>query len=603
MAATVLGRTSGRSGGVLAAPAVPACLALFMLPGLHPLLMWPVGLAALLIVGMSLTAYAAVPRVTALLAGAVLALGFSLYHFFGVNSQPFANIFSPELWLAGKLHNDTAFHVAVSAMISQFGIPSTGLDGLVRINYHSLSHAWLGLLAKSVGLQALSGYFIGMQVVALPLLFFVLANATMAFVQSNASVARPLLLILANMSLVLLAHTWGWDSHLVSESYILGLILVLSGLPFLKKLAENTDRRLQIQHLLIGLVIGTLAFSAKVSVGFIWLAGFGYVLIRFHQIRIAHVVILGVWAVAFAGLALTVVLPRDHVDTTTFWPLHFFRYGDVASSNLIVISIATIVLLTQLRKASRPKQHWIELVLVLLAASTAPALLFQFDAGAAYYFLNVGTWIGIAVLSATAIDLATRARLGLAIRAAALLTVAVLAAHAATILPSRFVALRTSYHAQLDPQGYAAFETEGPFSQAALGAMASAYSKSMGPHMLAELQRTDAAGRHDTLIFIPPEAAWFWSSSPICTVAPLTVPGATGLPMLMGVPPTSSGCELGEYYGYSAYGPQSRSVDTSDVLLCGGARDRGFSNVVVFDEFAKARMLECDHATQAVARQ
>ena len=73
---------------------------------------------------------------------------FAVILFLWVNTLGYANVLEPELAVFGHLKRDTLFHTAVSAMLSRHGVASTGLDGLVPLRYHVLSHLWIGRVAE-----------------------------------------------------------------------------------------------------------------------------------------------------------------------------------------------------------------------------------------------------------------------------------------------------------------------------------------------------------------------------------------------------------------------------------------------------------------------
>src|SRR5882672_3421911 len=75
-----------------------------------------------------------------------VALGFT--YFLYVNTKGVASVFSPEQTLLGIQHRDTLIHASIAAMLGQSGVPSTGLDGLVRVRYYFLSHALIGVTGR-----------------------------------------------------------------------------------------------------------------------------------------------------------------------------------------------------------------------------------------------------------------------------------------------------------------------------------------------------------------------------------------------------------------------------------------------------------------------
>ncbi len=62
-----------------------------------------------------------------------------------------------KLWY-GDVHQDTLFHAAISAMIKTYGVASTGLQGLVPVHYHILSHQGFAALSILSGVHVLEVY-------------------------------------------------------------------------------------------------------------------------------------------------------------------------------------------------------------------------------------------------------------------------------------------------------------------------------------------------------------------------------------------------------------------------------------------------------------
>ena len=112
--------------------------------------------------------------VLALACGCAAGIGYFLL----INSRGYATVLTPELALVGTQHLDTLFHASIANMLVKHGALSTGLDGLVPLKYHVLSHIWLGCISLWLGVSTLEGYYIGAQVIAIPMLLFSLSLAT-----------------------------------------------------------------------------------------------------------------------------------------------------------------------------------------------------------------------------------------------------------------------------------------------------------------------------------------------------------------------------------------------------------------------------------------
>lgn len=85
------------------------------------------------------------------------------------------------------VHIDTIFHSAISAMIKNYGVSSTGLDGFVTLNYHVFSHVLFAALSFSTGLPVVATYGTAQYIVYLPLLLLaIVATAETIRPSTNA---------------------------------------------------------------------------------------------------------------------------------------------------------------------------------------------------------------------------------------------------------------------------------------------------------------------------------------------------------------------------------------------------------------------------------
>ena len=72
----------------------------------------------------------------------------------------------------GHVHQDTLFHSSISAMIKNYHITSTGLNGLVETPNHALSHALIACVSLLTGVGVIEVYGVLPFVFFAPLLIF-----------------------------------------------------------------------------------------------------------------------------------------------------------------------------------------------------------------------------------------------------------------------------------------------------------------------------------------------------------------------------------------------------------------------------------------------
>lgn len=168
---------------------------------------------------------------------------------------------------AGNVHQDTLFHASIAAMIKNYGVSSTGLNGLVSIPYHTLSHALMAFISLFSGVSVLETYGVASWVLFGPLLLFCI-TAAVAILDRQEAAKPPLVWGLAACALALLPKAlgaWGvWRSYFLSESYLVSLGL------FLLALAHLFKYRLSVADALLAILLAVLLTAAKGSVGAVY---------------------------------------------------------------------------------------------------------------------------------------------------------------------------------------------------------------------------------------------------------------------------------------------------------------------------------------------
>lgn len=168
---------------------------------------------------------------------------------------------------SGAVKQDTLFHASIAAMIKNYGITSTGLNGLVSTPYHVLSHILIASISGLSGVNVIEVYGVAPWVFFAPILIFGVVAVCCAL-DKNSSNSIPITwstacFILAFFPFVL--DRWiVWDSFFVSESYLTSLGLLLVATPILFK------KRLTVFDCLLALALAVLISYAKASVGLVY---------------------------------------------------------------------------------------------------------------------------------------------------------------------------------------------------------------------------------------------------------------------------------------------------------------------------------------------
>jgi hypothetical protein len=175
----------------------------------------------------------------------------------------------------GNISIDSFFHIAIAAMYKNYGVASLGLDGLVPISYHTLSHKVLAGISVLSQENVMATYARLYFVLGPALLVFMLAALAIR-IQPRQTFDNALLnvsvLMLAVRCLPVFKEFGFWDSYFSSESYLLGLVLLVAAILALIQFRESP-------HDIFGLccAFALLIFSglSKASVGFLGFCIFG----------------------------------------------------------------------------------------------------------------------------------------------------------------------------------------------------------------------------------------------------------------------------------------------------------------------------------------
>jgi hypothetical protein len=520
--------------------------------------------------------------------GFMAAIPLSLLYFLAINGEGSANVLLPERVLTGLALPDTLFHTALSSILSHYGVLASALDGFAPIRYHAFSHLWFGLIARAQGLNAVHGYYLGLQIIVLPLLLFGFSLAVSAIGEARR---EPALLLVAPLLVLACFERFDFDSHLVSESHATGLALLLIGIPCLRILseAENSSPN---RSAVLALAFAILLSAAKISIGAAWTIGAVYLLLRRHRLSWMGWLASAALLLLHAWVVLKFVLPNDNVATTSWGPLDFPRHFPwIFTVNLLPV-LAAVMLEVRDWRLGRDRL-WRESLLLIMLVCVLPTLLLHLEGGSAYYFINVATWLALASLTSHLIGWAEphRGRFlaagVLAIAIISILTPEKLHAYGALKYEREAVFRRTG------APNIESFIHRPLLDPAALRALHQDIATSVGGRVAARLRQAGVAAGTDVMVAVSPSFRAFWTLTPQCGVAPFLIPAYFGVPLLDGLPPSFEHCALGTYYGFSLFGRESEAHEASDAQLCRLATGKGFHHVVILQSEMMARRLAC----------
>jgi hypothetical protein len=515
----------------------------------------------------------------------------STIYFFQTNSMGYANVFLPEQILAGFAHTDTLFHLSISSMLSNYGKLSTGLDGLVPIRYHALSHLWFGVIAKEANISVANGYYLAKLIVALPLLMFGLSVASLAFMRRNRSLKTSALVISIPIALLSVIEIFDWMSYLVSESYMIGLLLFMIGMPYLSALARDKTK-VSEQSIFITFGFGGLILGAKVSLGAIWMLAIAIIIVLKRTNIRCYLLAACMLLLQLYVVNNYIIAPSNGAEAASIYPFHFFlNYPMVALVNLSVIAVAAYLHINDL--AQENNDAWSIVVLAMFLASLAPVLLLRIEGGSGYYFINVGSWIGIASLSGRIISWIDDRHAQISFMIAVTIVTVCNLLHADKMMSwKRLGSQINALYTHLIPDT-SELPNPGLFNTDSLSSLARASSQSVGGKISDLFKKAGVGPGSHTLVSVRPEFSEYWKLPPSCVAGPFLVPAAFGLPMLKGLPPLDLNCRL-QFYNYSHYSAGSNAEALSDESLCRLSAEKGFNDILLLKSVDSMRIVKCE---------
>lgn len=556
-------------------------------------------------------------------------ISLSIIYFLVVNGYNYAHILSDVSAHLGTLHRDTLFHSSIIQMIANFGVASTGLDGLIPLNYHVSVHQWVANNLNLLGGSAPVLLAISQQIAFLPLAFyaFIIAIILLSPTSENklATYGLPFLALWFMGTLI-------WDSYLASESYAFSIPLMVAMVPVGQSwLIKSCNGLKPSKTLFASILLTSVAIiacqSAKISSGII-LAIFLLLSIItpifLKRILLDFRYLLGLIPIAcllfIACLGLAFLFSGSL--PLSFYPFHFARTYKTQFISQISFFVLMIVANFYLFKFSfiKNKLYFYCLMLTLTVTficSLVPGLLLAIGGGSAGYFVQpillitvVFTVSSLLNFCATSYDnqkilfstvmVSNKTKLRWK-RLVQMLTIFLIIVLLTLVFQSSPPEL-SSYIDRAKSFGGQTGETLELFSdhKARVGQKLDKINLLLYPPAISvekidplpvmaeiakEIQRYYSHGASTNLaIYISPDYDEFWQAygQRTCWDTSFIVPAMTGLPLLNGVRATNNNCDLTPYYGMADYNSDSWNRVLSTEQICDRAKKKGFNRVLLF---------------------
>lgn len=299
----------------------------------------------------------------------------------------------------GNISIDSFFHIAIAAMYKNYGIVSLGLDGLVSISYHTLSHKVMAGISVLSQVDVMATYARLYFVLGPALLVFVLAALSIR-IQPRQTFDNALLnisvLMLAVRCLPVFKEFGFWDSYFSSESYLLGLVLLVAALLALIQFYEVPG---DVLSLCCALALLILSGLSKASVGFLGFCVFGlFGLMALRTLKFWLALLVG--AVVFFALMMEAassgganigLVPLDFIEN--YAPAFGIADGRLKIPLFFLIHFSPVwgcLFFGFFEQGAKyVRTHEFLVLIGLLLPALGVILLLKIGGGSAFYFSNV----------------------------------------------------------------------------------------------------------------------------------------------------------------------------------------------------------------------
>jgi hypothetical protein len=330
-----------------------------------------------------------------------------------------------------NVHIDTIYHAAIASMIKTYGVPSTGIDGIVFRPYHFGSHWIFAQLSKLLNMHVIDFYQLAYPVIFIPFLLqsilFFSFDLKKYFHLSEANFSQRKVIIFWLVFFILLMDcipvssvlSMRYGLHTMSESYMVALIflfpfLTLGIYSFNNNLTDgDNDNILKkiISYIIILPILTAIITLSKVSVGYLAFCVYVYLFIKLRLYRdkiyiisliMTMLVTIPISIMITSGqLGLKMQISNTILYYTTpplFYIFHFLFSLLYIAYRIYDKSIVTIK--DVVNNFDKNKIIDVEIIALLCIAGSLPFILFKEIGGGEFYFTDVQNVIVVPFLLA-----------------------------------------------------------------------------------------------------------------------------------------------------------------------------------------------------------
>ncbi|MDQ7247021.1 hypothetical protein [Dongia sedimenti] len=518
-----------------------------------------------------------------------------------INGSKYLSFVADQLLLYGRTDGDMMFHGAITNAYRYFHFPSTGIDGLKLLRYHTGIDALAAMIAAGSRIDAVLALIVVRAQILFPLTVFAAAWAGSVLGRAllPTYAFRPLGLTVAALLLVVLQQCGSFpelgadnDPLLLSGNLLL-LIMPTVTVDLLSRRSEAWA------SLVLAVIAVAFLCLAKVSTGTMWCAFAGYLVLRSIGPKRAAFWITGVAMLLVFLLSTLLTTEPGQSGAVWFGTPFFVEYGfrkgnyDLPLQLHAYLLVALLAMLGFRKTSAAPQTRYLfEALLVTAALANLVGLVLQIPGADAVFFFSAVSWLVLpllvmlaaavpqivrrfaprgrrlawgavaVVLVAATVDGGVRTvnRFYLAVSAAALLHTGDLTYYAS----DRRRVWRADARRALAEHGLLGLYRLPPPTPLALGLQ----------DALAAAKRADPA----TAAYIPPQSD-YWNQVRDCDGRSLWPMAAAGVPLIDGYVPVQDECP--QEFALTGYGtPPPVRVPLSDSELSRRAAAAGFPVVL-----------------------
>ncbi|MEX2230708.1 MAG: hypothetical protein WD824_01000 [Cyclobacteriaceae bacterium] len=337
---------------------------------------------------------------------------------------------APEAYAIGHLHMDTIYLTGLTSIIKTYQVTTTGLFGLVPIQYHAGSNYLFASFSQLCDLSTVKFYNFAFPVIFVPLFFQTLFFATLPNLKRKSDAFRMIISLLILFFVVsgFVPNSVGYryltlsafNNHFLSESYCISLILMFLFIslykPFLK---TNQVSSHPVVNALLILMIPVWFFAigyAKISTAIILFVAFFYLIVRRKLIFQKWILISTVLTIVLLPLLLFLTIESNRNATFSFDIGSFYKYYVKDSLviyfllNYYFVFFMVLCFIFYIRRSDQGIFKQIiegkyivpETIIVAAIAGIMPGLLIEIEGGSAAYFSDVQNWLSIMAIISVA---------------------------------------------------------------------------------------------------------------------------------------------------------------------------------------------------------